>query len=122
MIVLNDSMQDIRDDEDFGRKVYNAISMLSLPPQYRKRPELNLSGGEHGVDIGAGGSSTAATVIETHNAQYDTLIAFGGNMGRVISSSIHPMVKDVDESMEVRYLRDLADQLGYTIRKKPNRK
>lgn len=118
VIVLNDHLHEIRKDADFGKKLADAIGALSLPPELRSRR----GGGAWGVDVSSGGCSSAATAIETHHADYDSIVAFGGNSGRIISEAVYPSRAKEDESMEVRYLRALADSLGYNIRKKPTRK
>ena len=116
VVVLNDALQYIKDDPEFGKKLAEAIGKLSLPPEHRGE-----RGGSWGVDVSAGMHANAATAIESHHADYESIIAFGGNMGRILSPAIRPYGKEGD-SVEVKYLRELADQLGFTLRKKPQRK
>lgn len=115
VIVLNDAVHLIREDKEFGKKLADAIGELQLPAKMRRH------GGEWGVDVSSGGHTNAATAIETHHADYDTLILFGGNTGTILSNCIRPHGKEGD-SLDVAYLRELADQMGFTLRKKPTRK
>jgi len=117
VIVYNDALEGIRKDKEFGRKLAEAISKLSLPSEYR-----GPGGGDWGVAVSAGGYGQAATAIETHHADYDTIIAMGDNRGLILSNAVHPWSNKDDEDERVQYLRALADQMGYHIRKKPKRK
>ena len=69
VVVLNDALDQIRDDPEFGQKLYDAILRVQ-----RGKP----------VDVSAGYHCNAATVIETHHADYKVLVEVGGNYGRVV--------------------------------------
>ena len=115
MIVMVDCLGDIRDDQQFGKKTAEAIGLLSLPSEHRG------IGNEHGVKIQSGCCGNAAYAIETHHADYDSVIAIGGNTFTILAPTVFPHGKPED-SREVKYLRALADSMGYTLRKKPTRK
>ena len=70
VVVLNDALTDIRDDPEFGRKLYDAcLEAVARKP----------------VDVSAGCHCNAATVIETHHADQMVLVRVGGNMGVVVT-------------------------------------
>lgn len=95
IIVRNDCLNAIADDPDFGRNLANAINGL--------RPR-------HGNNVRAGGSSNAATAIETHHSSDTVFVAIGGNRGEVVSNAPG---HNTDE--EVELLKMLADKHGYYI-------
>jgi hypothetical protein len=68
---MNDSLHAIKDDPDFGRKLYEAILHR-----------------DHPADVMAKGGGTihtnAAVVIETHHADFEVLVRVGGNRGEVV--------------------------------------
>ncbi len=101
MIILNDALYAIEKDKDFGKKVANATNILPR---------------KGGVDIPSGGNVNAATVIETHHADFTTLLAFGGNcvtqLGEVCA------FRHNTEDVQVMILEMLADKLGYKVIKK----
>ena len=96
VIVLNDALHQIAEDKEFGKKVADAISGLSVG---RK------------VDISSGGHCNAATVIETHHADGIKLIAVGGNCGQDLGYVGHY------RSTQLDMLKQLAENLGYRITK-----
>jgi hypothetical protein len=108
MIVLNDALDAIAKDKDFGEKVAEAIHHL---PQHKHfRPG-------HGVDIASGCNANAATIIETHHADYTTLLAFGGNCVSELGSVY--AFRHNTEDVQVMLLKMLAEKLGYEVTKIP---
>lgn len=97
LVVLNDALHEIREDKDFGRKVYEAA--------------LTVSRGKR-VDISIGGFANVATVIETHHADGIKLIAVGGNCGQDLGYVGNYNATELD------MLKALADKLGYSVSKK----
>ena len=98
LVILNDALHEIRDDKEFGRKVYDAtLSVGRIGP----------------TDISSGYHANAATVIESHHADYIRLIAIGGNCGQDLG--LVGTYRSTPEDM----LRALAEKFGYTLRKKP---
>lgn len=107
VIVMNDALGAIKEDPEFGKNLALAIYKV-------QRGDL--------VDVPASGEyhhcPNAATVIETHHADGYSVIAAGGNTA--INLGIHfPYGGD---NKEVNLLKNLADSLGYTVRKKPVKK
>ena len=114
VIVMNDALHEISKDPNFGKNLASAVSRLSLPPEYR--------GGVGGVDVVAGNHCNAATAIESHHADYASVVVFGGNRAHILSEAVHPSIRNKDDSEDVKYLRALAEQMGYNLRKKPTPK
>lgn len=108
VVVMNDSLDAIRQDSNFGERLYNACLKA-------------IDGGEHDVCANPDGTQSyhvnAATVIETHHADGTALVAVGGNMG----INLGVFYAYGEEEKEVRLLKALADKLGYRISKKPAR-
>lgn len=68
VVVLNDALHEIKDDPEFGAKLYRAcIEKRDGSPEY----------------ISAGSYCTAAVVVETHHADHNVLVRVGGNTGAV---------------------------------------
>lgn len=72
VLVLNDALHHIENDPEFGRKLVQAIQAVSRGSQ---------------VDISSNGHCNAATVIESHHADYDVLVKIGGNRAVVITEN-----------------------------------
>jgi len=103
VIVLNDALHEIENDKDFGKKLGKAVRKLSLPHTY-------------GIDISSGNHANVATVIETHHADYTSLLACGGNCVSVLGEIYG--YRHNTESVQVQLLAMLADNLGYKVVKK----
>lgn len=103
VVVLNDCLTDIEKDKDFGKKLVNAISHASL--------------GEHAdryrLDVSAGPSYNAATVIESHHADNTTLVSIGGNCGTKLIET-YGWCHNENET-QIRLLEQLAASLGYKV-------
>jgi hypothetical protein len=111
MIIMNDCLDQIKKDPEFGRKVAEKVSALQVERHICLRQGRKF----YGLDVSAGHCVNAATVIETHHADQTSLIAFSGNMGEVIAESLWPYG---EEELDVRVLKALASKLGYTVSKK----
>lgn len=98
LLVLNDALHQIANDTEFGKKVADAISSLSV----QNGP----------VYISSGGHVNAASAIETHHADGIKLVAIGGNYGQDLGYAGN--YRSTPEEM----LRTLADELGYKVVKK----
>lgn len=103
VVVLNDALDQIAKDEQFGKKLARAIGEITM-----HRP--------HGVDVSAGNHANAATVIETHHADCTALVSVGGNMG-VMQASTFGWCHHEPETQE-RLLRAWADRLGFAVVRK----
>lgn len=102
LVVLNDALHQIKEDKEFGAKVYSAA--------------LRVSGNLRPIDISAGMHCNAATVIETHHADTIKLIAVGGNYGQDLG--YHGNYRSTPEEI----LKSLADSMGYRLVKKHAKK
>lgn len=99
VIVLNDALSDIERDPEFGKKLAAAIRHIGA---YCPKG---------GVNISARGHVNAATVVETHHADSNTIVVVGGNQATQIGFSFG------DHDPE-HVMRALAAQLGFVVRKK----
>lgn len=104
VVVMNDALHHIENDAEFSKKLVRAIQGFTIP--------------ERDKDVSAGGFINAATVVGQHHADSIHLFAIGGNYGRDLGYVAFWPDHENDETI----LRALADKLGYTIRKKPQRK
>lgn len=117
VVVMNDALHMIANDPEFGKNLASAISHLSVSngepvdvPAYSYR-DGEKSGGVH---------CNAATAIETHHADGTIVVAVGGNMGEALHKNwLYPYGEG---DRKERILRELADELGFTIRRKPSKK
>jgi len=100
IVIMNDSLNDIMRDKDFGFKLGMALQMAD--------------GKSYPKDIPCGGSVRAATVIESHGSELNAVVVVGGNYGELAGLS------DKKENIDV--LRDIAKQHGYRLSKIPKKK
>ena len=110
VIVINDALTDIEKDPEFGKKLAQTIRKL---PMHRTMHRSEL-------DVSARGHCNAATVIETHHADQTALIAVGGNYGNCLGIAWGYSHHEKEKQLEI--LKQIADQFGYTLRKKPEKK
>jgi hypothetical protein len=100
---MNDALHEIARDKEFGEKLAAAISGT-------------ISGRLKTTDVSAGGFVNAATVIETHHADFTYLVAVGGNFGtvqcQIYGDSHH------EQHFKEKMLKQWAEELGYTVSKK----
>lgn len=82
VLILNDALNEIETDPDFGKNLVAAIQKAC-------------DGKQHYVS--AGNHCNAATVIESHHASYDRIIKVGGNSGKVMD------LKDIQKEVEKGY-------------------
>lgn len=104
VVVMLDSMDHIEKDDNFGKKLANAIRKTSC---YNKP-----------VDVSAGSFANAATVIETHHADGYRCVLIGGNYGKATDVFINYR----KDEMELELLKELARKLGYQVSRKPTKK
>jgi hypothetical protein len=71
IIVMNDALHHIEDDKDFGRKLAAAIKSIG----YKLTPQ----------DVPSGGHCNAATIIETHHADFKVMVEVGHNYAEVVT-------------------------------------
>lgn len=106
IVVMNDALDQIAKDKEFGNKLQTAIAT-------RDR-------GKSHADISSGNYVNAATVIDCQHADVTQVLAVGWNHGRVIDRII---INYHDEQVtpEEKILRQLAEKLGYRVSKKPQK-
>ena len=95
LIVLNDALEEIKGDPEFGKKVAEAISRIVIS--------------EGRIDISAGNHCNAASVVESHHADISRLVLLGGNLGRPIDGVSFSWRTD-PETEEGR--KDIMERLG----------
>jgi hypothetical protein len=76
VVVMNDALDMIRNDPQFGARLADAVLRVT-----RGKPVDVAAHGERSVHC------NAATVIETHHADYMVLVRVGGNFGEVVEAS-----------------------------------
>ena len=69
VVIYNDSLNEIRDDKEFGKKLYDAI----MRNWSSRKPEC--------IDAG---NSDAGYVIEQHHSSIDVFVKVGGNIGEIV--------------------------------------
>lgn len=114
MIILNDCLDDIAKDPEFGATVARKVKTLPTEFHICDRQGRKF----YGSHVPAGGCCSAARVIETHHADSTSIIAVGRNEGIVLSAGLYAYR---EEERNISLLRTLADQYGFTLRKKPTR-
>ena len=97
-IILNDALQAIHNDHEIGEKIDSAVVA-----SHRKNSGVNATG--HGTYI------DAIQVLPSQHADCVQIVAVGGNCIRCLGYSGRWEPEDL--------LRDLAQQLGYSLRKLP---
>lgn len=80
VLILNDALNHIENDPLFGKKLADAIRFVSVD----KPQKIDL---KHETDKGIFVFCDAVTVIETHHADTNVVIAVGNNQGRVLGYS-----------------------------------
>jgi len=103
VVVMNDALNEIENDPDFGRKLKHAVNSLFV----RSGP----------IDVAAGVMTGAARAIETHQSDMTSLLAVGGNCAARLHMSLGWTQCDPEE--QLRLLREWADASGYRLVKKP---
>tara|TARA_Y100000310_G_scaffold317661_1_gene370764 strand:+ start:967 stop:1395 length:429 start_codon:yes stop_codon:yes gene_type:complete len=105
VVVLNDALHQIQEDPEFGKRLHKSIGELGGGSNVRNVDVPAI----HGNSV----HCNAATVIETHHVDETTIIAVGGNMGKQIGNVFCSANAD-----PLEIVKQLADQLGYTLHKK----
>ena len=105
VVVMNDSLDAIAKDPEFGKNLANAVSYVGC---YHK-PK----------DVGALGHINAATVIETQHADSIQIVAIGNNYGVLLG---YGRTFPKENKDKVQLLREIAYGLGYRLCLKPTRR
>ena len=106
VIVMHDALNEIKEDKEFGEKLYYACLR-----DYEDKPR----------DIQSGCSVNAATVVATAHADLIHLIAAGGNYGSIINTMFERYYHHGDKEAELKLLKKAASELGYRLVKKPKK-
>lgn len=101
VVVLNDAVDSIRNDKDFGRKLADAITHRAVT----SKP----------IDVSAGNHVNAALVVESHHADELKAILVGGNYGEDLGyiGRWDLKVEEPEDKKEV--LRSVARLLGMKV-------
>ena len=96
VLVLNDALNHIEGDPDFGKKLAMAIREAAYSPNCP-------------VNVPVGNHANPVTVIETHHADQTALIAVGGNNATVFFTI--PGYRHGDKETQYR----LSEELDRTV-------
>lgn len=102
VVVYNDALDALEKDRDFGASVAVAVRTFVSCPQRR-------------VDIPSGSHANAAVVVDCHHADQLVPVLVGGNLGYPVTG-LHLSWRE--ENRELRLLQELADKLGYELKKR----
>jgi len=108
VVVHNDALHEIENDPEFGKNLSRAITIAA--------------GRGTREEVSAGHHCGACEVIESHHADQVRVVAVGGNYGVELGYGGQWPVCTNDEESKVKMLKNLAESLGYNIRKKPQKK
>lgn len=104
VVVMNDALDAIERDPEFGRKLGRAAAEIMVLPKGKM------------ADVSALGHCNAASVIETHHADNTAIVTVGGNLGiahlQTFGWNHHT------EEGQVHLLREWADKLGFRLTRK----
>ena len=109
VILMNDALGSIAKDPEFGRKL--ELAALSCSHEGR-------------IDVSAGCHYNAASVIESHHADQLSVVSFGGNCGINLTKPTVTGWRNNDGTIEgnLSILTSVADQMGFTLRKKRSKR
>jgi len=99
VLVINDGLDQIEKDDEFGKKVGDGIRRLG--PTMGK-----------GIEISSGNHANPAKVLETHHADETAIIAIGQNCGTVLFRLWGCHHKEEDK---LRLVKEMANELGYRL-------
>ena len=112
VVVSNDALHTIAKDPDFGKNLAKAIQSIGC----RTDESIGVSATD-GLAI----HCSAAEVVECHHADDLVAIAIGCNGGTELgyAGRYNILHKENKDEQKIEMLRNLAESLGYTIRKNP---
>lgn len=99
VVVLNDAIDDIANDPEFGRRLATRIRAAIQSP----------------ADVSARNYANAAAVVETHHADGLVPVLVGGNMGVPVRGV---SIRWNDPEPEVTLLQELARKHGFHVSKR----
>ena len=100
VVLVNDALDQIATDKEFGAKLADAVRSLS-----GRAPGTR-------IDVSAGNHCNAAHVVETHHADQTTVITVGGNLGLLRASRYG---WQNTPAMELELVSAWAKKLGYGV-------
>jgi hypothetical protein len=103
IVIVNDAIDMIANDKDFGKSVANAIRSMSMTQGQR-------------VDIASGNHCNAAHLVEIHHADESVVVVVGGNLG-VKRAHVYGWKHNEDE-VQRQLIEEWACRLGYELVKK----
>lgn len=104
VVIINDGLDEINKDANFGSKLRDAISRVN---SYEDPSDILSISGHY------------AKVIETHHADQFSVIAVGNNNGVNLGTFF---AYENENDFEVKILKQLANKYGYQLRRKSNRR
>jgi hypothetical protein len=107
IVINNDLISDIKDDKDFGSKVYDACLRVSARDT-------------NGIPIVCG-PGIAASAVLCHHASVGIPVIVGGGMHFHVVRDAY-IQETSNNNIELATLKALADKLGFNISKKYTRK
>jgi len=107
LLVLNDALNSIEKDPQFGMKISRGISKTLCYPDEQ-------------IEIASGCCCPAATVIGCQHADMTQIVAVGGNIAIELGVLYGSKNKGPEDKVEL--IRQLANQYGYHLRRKPTSK
>lgn len=112
VVVHNDALEAIGKDVEFGKKLRNAITGISIRDPKTRRV----------IDVSAGSHVNAAEVVEAHHADDMRLVAVGGNLGYDLGYAGDWRLDPDDSDSVQRALDCVARVYGLKVIKDPKRK
>lgn len=104
VVVMNDALDDIERDPNFGRNLVRAV----------------LKAGCYGEEacVPAGGHTCAAVAVESHHADQAAVVIVGDNRGRRLMLSYAGLCSMDDDKIELSLLERLAHERGFDLVKR----
>jgi len=97
VLILNDALNEIADDKNFGKKLYDAIQ------------------GPHRPVTVNSGSGNVAQVLSTYHADDLVAVVVGGNRGDILGWAGNSSLSTKKEEDVKKMLYNIADQNGLKI-------
>lgn len=103
VVIVNDALEAIAEDPNFGKELKTAILKA-------------VSKSQCPVHVSAGCYSIAASVIETHHADFDVLVRVGDNRGVVVEIKSPEQLGNPDEFVGVMEIAEAMSVSSQTVR------
>lgn len=119
VLILNDCLDGLDKDPELGKKITTAIARVGDTRRGERDGQVTVP--LHAVNKGGGGCFYAnpLVVVETHHADMNSIVVFGGNCATVLGFT---RGNHHSEENKLHQLRQLAGQMGYDLHKKRKRK